>query len=91
MNLAGGQGNSAKIVERCLDPAASQMLIFAEGTTTNGHHLLPFKRSAFLSKVSVHLPHRPVCTLRLAKTDPCDTEVCLLGMVQCRCPFSRCC
>jgi len=31
------------------------MLIFAEGTTTNGKYLLPFKRSAFLSKVCMVL------------------------------------
>mmetsp|Transcript_30422 Transcript_30422/g.58507 ORF Transcript_30422/g.58507 Transcript_30422/m.58507 type:complete len:332 (-) Transcript_30422:262-1257(-) len=46
-------GNSAKIQARCLDPHAPPILIFSEGTTTNGTGLLNFKRSAFIAKMPV--------------------------------------
>ncbi|XP_024530643.1 lysophospholipid acyltransferase LPEAT1 [Selaginella moellendorffii] len=35
------------------DPGAQIMLLFPEGTTTNGQHLLPFKTGAFLSQTPV--------------------------------------
>eukprot|EP00887_Chlorella_sp_A99_P007753 scaffold20.g7753.t1 len=34
-------------------PLARSILLFPEGTTTNGHHLLPFKTGAFLAGVPV--------------------------------------
>ncbi|GAQ85809.1 acyltransferase [Klebsormidium nitens] len=45
------------------DPAAAPVLLFPEGTTTNGRHLLPFKTGAFLAGTPVqpyylHFPHR---------------------------------
>mmetsp|Transcript_418 Transcript_418/g.736 ORF Transcript_418/g.736 Transcript_418/m.736 type:complete len:338 (+) Transcript_418:471-1484(+) len=50
---AAVKGNAARMVERLTDPTAPRMLIFPEGTTTNGKSLLPFKRGPFLAKVPV--------------------------------------
>jgi lysophosphatidylcholine acyltransferase/lyso-PAF acetyltransferase len=50
---AAVKGNAARMVERLTDPTAPRMLVFPEGTTTNGTSLLPFKRGPFLAKVPV--------------------------------------
>ncbi|KAG1664377.1 hypothetical protein FOA52_004710 [Chlamydomonas sp. UWO 241] len=60
---ASSQGVSAQIKQRMLAKASPQsddtdrlMLLFPEGTTTNGKYLLPFKTGAFLAGV----PLQPV-------------------------------
>ncbi|KAL5704841.1 hypothetical protein ACHQM5_023212 [Ranunculus cassubicifolius] len=45
-----------RIIEAHQDKFAPMMMLFPEGTTTNGDYLLPFKTGAFLPKV----PVRPV-------------------------------
>ncbi|KAK8928828.1 Lysophospholipid acyltransferase LPEAT1 [Platanthera zijinensis] len=42
-----------RIQEAHQNSHAPRMLLFPEGTTTNGHYLLPFKTGAFLAKVPV--------------------------------------
>ncbi|XP_075648692.1 lysophospholipid acyltransferase LPEAT1 isoform X1 [Castanea sativa] len=45
-----------RVIEAYQNKSAPMMMLFPEGTTTNGDYLLPFKTGAFLSKV----PVRPV-------------------------------
>ncbi|KAF0918713.1 hypothetical protein E2562_025837 [Oryza meyeriana var. granulata] len=51
------KGVSGAVTERvqevCQDKNSSMMLLFPEGTTTNGDYLLPFKTGAFLARVPV--------------------------------------
>ncbi|CAK9234787.1 unnamed protein product [Sphagnum jensenii] len=51
------KGVSALVSERLQaaygDPTAPAVLLFPEGTTTNGEHLLPFKTGAFLAQTPV--------------------------------------
>ncbi|GJN32050.1 hypothetical protein PR202_gb20522 [Eleusine coracana subsp. coracana] len=51
------QGVSGAVTERvqevCQDKNSPMMLLFPEGTTTNGDYLLPFKTGAFLAGVPV--------------------------------------
>lgn len=59
---SGGGRVSDAVVQRMTDmaagrlPGARPLLLFPEGTTTNGSYLLPFKTGAFLAG----LPVRPV-------------------------------
>ena len=56
----GAEGNGAaalvrdRLLKRARDPASCQpLLLFPEGTTTNGKYLLPFKSGAFLTGAPV--------------------------------------
>ncbi|KAM7278705.1 hypothetical protein ACFE04_005839 [Oxalis oulophora] len=42
-----------RIEEAHKDPSAPKMMLFPEGTTTNGDYLLPFKTGAFLARTPV--------------------------------------
>ncbi|KAL6850367.1 hypothetical protein ACP4OV_020994 [Aristida adscensionis] len=54
---SGSKGVSGAVTERiqevCRDKNTPMMLLFPEGTTTNGDYLLPFKTGAFLAKAPV--------------------------------------
>ncbi|KAK3235977.1 Lysophosphatidylcholine acyltransferase 2 [Cymbomonas tetramitiformis] len=52
-NVQPVKGNATLVRERALDPAASPLLVFPEGTTSNGAFLLPFHTSAFLAQKPV--------------------------------------